>query len=174
VRVRFVCLTAFNGTITFQNLLDIINVGATAITAFDLFTAVRVKRVDVWANALANASATVTVVFEGGTAGSVGDQKVHTSSSMGIEPARVRAAPLPLSGAALFQQSSNAVAFDLICPAGAVIDLELSYRNPIAGAAIAVQNAPAAAVAGVTYFRGLDGQALATSKFQPQGVQALD
>lgn len=174
VRLRFLCNAAFANSITYQNLLDILNVGATAATAYDLFYAVKVKRVEVWANGLTNAVATVTVIFDGAVAGAVGDQKIHTDSSMGIEPAHVVARPTRLSQAAQFQVSSSTPCFDLVCPSGSIVDLELSLRQPLLGVAVAVQNAPAAVVAGVLYQRGLDGLAVATSKFTPVGPAAVD
>jgi hypothetical protein len=174
VRLRFLCNAAFESAITFQNLLDILNVGATATTAYDLFYSVKIKFVEVWANGLANASATVTVIYDGATAGSVGDQKLHTDSSMGIEPAHVKCSPAPMTAAALYQLSSAAVAFFLNVPAGAVVDVSLSYRNPIAGNQVATQNVPVAAVAGVVYMRGLDGVAIAGTKFTPIGALATD
>jgi len=174
VRLRFLTNAAFAGQITFENLLDCINVAATATTAYDLFYAVRVKEVEIWANALANASATVSLVFNGTTAGGLGDQKLHTDSSMGIEPAHVKARPAPMSLAAMYQIATASNAFDLVLPMGSIIDVSLSYRNPFLGNQVTVQNAPVAATAGVLYARGLDGQAAATSKFVPQGFQSID
>jgi hypothetical protein len=174
VRLRFLCNSAFESAITFQNLLDILNVAATTVTAYDLFYSVKIKFVELWANGLANASATVTIIYDGSTAGSVGDQKLHTDSSMGIEPAHVRATPAPRTLASMYQLSSSAVAFFLNVPAGAVVDVGLSFRNPIAGNQVPVQNAPVATVAGVVYMRGLDGVAAAGSKFTPVGALATD
>lgn len=174
VRLRFNANAAFSGPISYQNLLDILNVAATATTAFDLFTQVKIKAIEVWANALANASATATVIFDGTVAGSVGDQKIHTDSSMGIEPAHVRAVPARLSLAAMYQASTAATAFYLNVPSGAVVDVSLSYRNPLIGTTTATQNAPVAATAGVVYVRGLDGLANATSKFTVVGPISVD
>jgi hypothetical protein len=174
VRVRFRANAAFTGSITFQNLLDIFNMAATAATAFDLFLSVKIKAIEVWCNALTNDTATVTVVFDGGVAGIVGDQKIHTDSSMGIEPAHIKARPARQTGAALFQLSSAANAFFITVPEGAIVDLELSFRQPLGGGTVATQNVPAAATAGVLYMRGLDGVAVAASKFTPVGAQAID
>jgi hypothetical protein len=173
-RIRFLASGAFSSNITFQNLLDIFNVAATAVTAFDLFTLVKVKRVEIWANALANASATVTLIYSGTGAQGVGDQRIHTDSSMGIEPAHIVAVPDPMTVAAFYQLSSSDTAFFLNVPAGAVVDVSLSFRNPVVGSGNAVQNAPVAATVGALYYRGLDGQALAGSKFTPTGVIAVD
>jgi hypothetical protein len=174
LRTRFRANAAFTGSITFQNLLDIFNYAATAATAFDLFQSVKIKAIEVWCNALTNDTATVTVVFDGGVAGIVGDQKIHTDSSMGIEPAHIKARPARQTGAALFQLSSASNAFFLTVPEGAIVDLELSFRQPLAGGVVPTQNVPAAATAGVLYMRGLDGVAAAASKFTPVGAQAID
>jgi hypothetical protein len=173
VRIRFVTNSAFSGSITYQNLLDIFNVAASAITAFDLFTAVKIRSVEIWANGLTNSAVTATVTFDAGV-GIPGDTKVHTDSSMGIEPAHVLARPARMSLPALFQSSSNAVAFQLTVPVGAVVDLSLSLRNPLTASAVATQAAPAGALAGATYVRGMDGLPVATSKFTAQGFSALD
>jgi len=174
VRLRFLASSAFSGNITYQNLLDILNVAATAVTAFDLFISVKIKFVEIWASALTNASATVTLIYDGGVVGLVGDQKLHTDSSMGIEPAHIRCVPAPMSAAALYQESSNNVAFVLVVPAGAVVDVSLSLRNPLNGGQVQTANAPAAATAGILYMRGLDGAAKAASAFTPVGALAID
>jgi len=175
VRLRFACTSAFANDVTFQNLLDIFNVvTVSGVSAFDLFTAVKIKAVEVWANALANATVEAVVIYDGSTVGQAGDQKIHQDSSMGIEPAHVRAVPGRMTQAAQFQASTATKAFYLSCPAGAIVDLELSLRNPLAAMAVATQNAPAAGTAGAIYLRGLDGQAAAASKFAPQGPLAVD
>jgi len=175
VRARFACTSAFANDITFADLLDIFNVIAVSgVSAFDLFTAVKIKAVEVWANALANATVEVVVIFDGATVGQAGDQKIHQDSSMGIEPAHVRAVPGRMTQAAQFQASTTNKAFYLNCPSGAIVDLELSFRNPIAAMAVATQNAPAGGTAGAVYMRGFDGVAVAASKFTPQGPLAVD
>jgi len=175
VRVRMLCNAAFANDVTFQNLLDIFNsVTVSGTQAADLFTAVKVKKVEAWANGLTNASAIVSLIFDGATLGAQGDQKLHTDSSMGIEPAHIVAVPTRQSQCAQFQASSANKAFYLNCPAGTVVDLMLSLRNPLAGAAVITQNPPAAGTAGTLYMRGMDGVAVATSKFTPVGALAID
>jgi len=175
VRMRFLCTSAFANDVTYQNLLDIFNVvTVSAVSAIDLFTAVKVKAVEVWANALANASVEAVVIFDGATVGQAGDQKIHQDSSMGIEPAHVRAVPGRMTQAAQFQASTANKAFYLSCPSGAIVDLELSFRNPIAALAVATANPPAGGTAGAVYVRGFDGAAAAASKFTPQGPLAVD
>jgi len=175
IRLRFACNSAFASDVTFQNLLDILNiVTVTAVSAADLFTAVKVKAVEVWANGITNTTVQVVVIFDDTVLGAQGDQKIHQDSSMGIEPAHVRAVPSRQSQSAQFQASSANKAFFLNAPQGAVVDLELSFRNPFAGLSVATQNPPAGGTAGAIYMRGLDGVAAAASKFTPQGPLAIN
>lgn len=173
-RLRFSTPTAaFDGNITFQNLLDTLLIAATATTGFDVFRFVKIRRVEVWAasgNTPASADGplpvTATVVFQGVTAGIVGDVSVHTDTSMSIEPAYVNARPSSKSLASNFQISSAAVAFRLTCPLNSVIDVELSFKSQFVSA-VAAQNALVGGVAGDIYLRGLDGVAASTSGLPP-------
>jgi hypothetical protein len=161
--------TATSTAITFQNLLDTMLVATTATAGTDLFQAVRVRRVQIWACPALGSASSVSLEFAGVTAGLVGDQAVHTDTSMGIQPAHVSARPSTRSLASDFQLSSNATAFTLSCPAGSVVDVELSFRSQFAPSANATaQNALVAATAGVQYLRGLDGTATAGSNFVPE------
>ncbi len=172
VTLRFRATAANNlAVFTFQNLLDTMLVATTATTGFDLFQAVRVRRVRVWAVPVIGGSASVSVEFAGSTTGVVGDQSIHSDTSMGIQPAHVDARPSVRSLASDYQVSSASVAFNIQHPAGAVIDVELSFRGNTFGiAATAAQNALVGATAGVVYLRGLDGLATATSNYVPEFV----
>jgi len=165
---RFRVTAAAINSITFQNLLDTVLVATTAVAGTDLFQAVRVRRVRVWAVPALGTSASVSVEFSGVTTGVVGDQAIHTDTSMGIQPAHVDAVPNSTSLARDFQLSSSAIAFLITCPAGSVVDVELDYRSQYLFANAAAQNALVAATAGVQYLRGLDGLATATSNFVPE------
>jgi len=169
-RLRFSTPTsAFDGNITFQNLLDTLLFATSATTAFDLFRFVKIRRIEVWsASQLTPADgdgplpSTVTVVFQGTTAGIVGDVSIHTDTSMSIEPAYVNARPNRKSLASNYQVSSSAVAFRLTCPINSVVDVELSYKQQFVSP-VAAQNATVGATAGDIYLRGLDGVAASTS-----------
>lgn len=166
-KLRFITNAAVNQTaITFQNLLDLINVALTTVTASQLFVRVRVRAVEIWATPVLGAATTVQVEYVGGVAGDQGDGRIATDTSMGIEPAHVRSRPAPRSGVALFQGTSTDSAFTLTCPSGAVVDVELSFRG-LPGIFTATQNAPVGAVAGGWYYRGLDGLALGATVFVP-------
>jgi hypothetical protein len=173
VRLRFVSNAAFAGTITFQNLLDLILVGVSATTLVDLFYAVRINSVELWSLPAVGGASTVVLIYSGATVGASGDQKTHTDTSMGIEPAHVRAAPDRLTQAGQFQPSSADAAFTMQVPTGTVIDVSLTLRNPIDGAAVVpAQNAGVGITTGVLYYRGLDGKATATTSLPVVGALA--
>jgi len=176
VRLRFTSNAAFNGNITYENLLDAILVASTAIAGQQLFNAVRVNAVELWATPALGSSATVAVIYDGVVVGAQGDAKLHTDSSMGIEPAHVRAVPDPLTQAGQFQINSTNAAFFLSVPIATVIDVSMTLRQPIEGTAANVQNALVGATPGAVYYRGLDGKASATTVLPivgtiPNGVQ---
>jgi hypothetical protein len=165
--VRFITNAAINQAITFQNLLDTYFVAATAVAGFDVFQTVKVRRVQVWALPSLGSASAVLVEFAGVTAGIVGDQSIHSDTSMGIQPAHVDCRPSRKSLASDYQLSSNATAFNLVCPSGSVVDVSLSFTGQF-NAAVALQNAVAGATAGAFYLRGLDGLAVATTKLIPE------
>jgi hypothetical protein len=173
VRIRFVSNAAFAGNITFQNLLDLILIGVSATTLVDLFFAVRINSVELYSLAAVGGANTVVLIYDGATVGASGDQKVHTDTSMGIEPAHVKAAPDRLTQAGQFQPSSANTAFILQVPTGTVIDVSLSFRNPVDGATpVASQNAGVAVVVGEVFYRGLDGKASAATQLPVVGALA--
>jgi len=180
--MRFQCTEAnFEADITFQNLLDTVLFATTAITAADVYQAVRVNSVEVWAPSQGVnpggetgflPPSTVTVVFDGATVGAAGDLKVHTDTSMGIQPAHVRARPDPVTQADQFQQSGARVAFGLNIPEGTIVDVSMTFRQPVMGVAVVSQIAPVGLTIGATYFRGLDGKAASTTNLPVVGVNA--
>jgi len=166
-RLRFITNAAVAQTaITFQNLLDSILVATTNLAPFDLFQQVRVRSVELWAVPVLGGATTVQCEFRDQTAGFVGDAKIHSDTSMGVQPAHLRVRPAAKSGTALFQFSSANSAFTLTCPSGTVVDVELTFRG-LPQLATAAQNASVGAAAGAWYFRGLDGLAKAATVFVP-------
>lgn len=166
MRLRYSCTTAAtNKQILFSNILDGVLIATTATAGYDLFTAVRVKAVEVWAvPSQGSAPTPVRVQFpslpDGG--GLVGDARVFSDTSMGIEPAHVIARPDPKSALGLWNNNGGDVAFLLTCPIGAVIDLLVDLRidqntAPVTTAALV------SATVGNMYFRGLDGLAVAAT-----------
>jgi len=163
--LRFVTTAAVSTSVTFQNLLDTLLVATTATAGTDLFQTVKIRRVRLWASPLLGSAVSVSVEFSGQTAGAVGDQAIHNDTSMGIQPAHVDARPAPRCLASNYQLSSTAVAMSLQGPAGMVVDVELTFRSQYVAVNAAAQNALVGATAGSQYLRGLDGLAVATSKY---------
>jgi len=162
--MRFTSIAAAVGTqITYQDLLDTILFATTATAPYQIFNFVRIKRVSVWGQAALGTPSSVQVVFNGTTI--VGDAGIHTDTSLGVLPACVHARP-GKAVASLFQLSGSA--FQITCPAGSVIDVELEMRDAI-GLAVAAQAASVGATVGGIFYRGLDGNATATTNFPPVG-----
>jgi hypothetical protein len=171
--MRYAATAAAELVVTFQNLLDTILVATSATTGVDVFDAVRVNSIEIWAIAALGTPATVMLSFNGETIGAQGDQKTHSDTSMGVEPAHVRARPDPLTQAGQFQASAANAAFIITVPAGAVIDVSISLRQPVLGQAVASQNVLVGATAGVIYYRALDGKTTALTNFPVQGALAV-
>jgi hypothetical protein len=182
-RMRFtVNATAqpIGGKITFQNLLDTIALGNGAgANGFDLFDQVKVNFVELWSAPAQGTAGAVSLQYSGSTAGSIGDGRVYTDSSMGVEPAHIKARPAKLSQAAQWQPSSSNVAFAIGAtvgavagnlPVGTVVDVDLSYRTIATAAVVSTQNTFAVGTAGEMYFRGLDGLSIATTAYTPQAT----
>jgi len=165
VRMRFIANAAFAANITFQNLLDIFLIATSATAGFDLFHAVKIRAVEAWAAASSGNAETVLLLFNGATAGLVGDFKEHSSTSVGIQPAHIKCRPSPRSLAAEYQLSSSNVAFFLQCASGTVIDVEFTFQQYLSSG-VAAQNALVGATTGASYVRGLDGVPTATTKLQ--------
>jgi len=172
-KLRFITNAAVNQNFTYQNLLDAICIATTAIAPYDLFSSVKLKQIEVWSIAAVGTSSSCSVVFDGATAGSVGDLVTHTDTSTGIEPAHLKVRPQKKTLASNYQLSSAAVAFYMDLPTvGSIVDVSLVFRGSTQGAALAAQNASIGAIVGSTFWRGIDGLAVATTKFlAPPGVQ---
>jgi hypothetical protein len=165
--LRFVTNAAVAQDITFQMLLDTILVATSATAGYDLFWMVKVRFVELWASPLLGSAVTVGVNFDGNAAGLSGDARYHTDTSMGVQPAHVKAKPSPKSQSALFQFSGLASAFNINCPSGTVVDVGLTFVQSSQAQAKNVSNALVGATVGAPYWRGLDGLAIATTKFTP-------
>jgi hypothetical protein len=172
--MRFQSNTNFNAAITFQNLLDTVIVATGATTGFDLFDQVRVNSVEVWAQAAVGTPVTAIVTFGGQVAGAQGDRKLHTDTSMGLQPAHVKCRPDPLTQAGQFQADQNGVeAFQLDIPTATVVDVSMTFRQPVTGQANATQNALVGATAGVLYYRGLDGKTTSLTSLPVVGAPSV-
>jgi len=172
--LRFTTGAAFVGNITFQNILDTINVATSATQLNNLFSAVKINRIRTWSLPALGQSVSNTIVFATGSQAFVGDRDFHQDSSMGIQPAHLNVRPKKMSLSALFQVSGTAVAFYMDVPAGTVVGINCSFIADALGATKAAQNASVGATVGAVTYRGLDGLALSATVFvPPAGINAF-
>jgi len=143
--------------ITYQNLLDTMLIATTTTQLADIFAQVKIRAVEVWSIAALGTPATCSVQYPSVVAGFVGDARLHTDTSMGVEPAHVRAVPSKGSQASLFQVSSGQTAFVVTATAGSVVDVELTLVQSSEQDAVIAQNVAVGATVGASYWRGLDG-----------------
>ncbi len=167
-RMRYVVLASNSLDVTFANVLDGIIVATTTTNAVQLFDQVRIHGVEVWAVGTGTAPTTVQCTFSGNVLGASGNARVYSDTSVSIQPAHILARPDPLSQTAQWQPYNTNTAFRLNVPAGAIVDVIVSYRNddsaPTGTAAVV------AATAGEVYYRGLDSLAIATTNYVPQAL----
>lgn len=178
--LRFLTTGSWTGslTVSYQNLLDAWLVAGTATTAYQLFDFVKIRKVTVRAMAgpygAASAimpTANVGVEFPGLVGGQFGSGKQRIGTGVGIDtPAYVSTGPDPMSQSAQYQPSTANAAFivravdGLRTPVyGAVIDVQVSYKNSGDIAPAAVGTARAGMQPGQIYFGGLDGLAIANT-----------
>ncbi len=167
VTLRFLVNSAVSQSITVGNLLDTMLFAATATQGYQIFQAVKIRRVRIWAAPVTGGATSVSLEYAGLTAGAVGDQMIHTDTSMGVQPAHVSARPSAKSTASTYQVSTAINMFYLTAPVGSVVDVEATFRNSFVSA-VAVAQALVGATVGATYLRGLDGLPVASSKFTPE------
>jgi len=171
--MRFTCSTAGTQAVTFANILDSLLVATSATAGFDLFDVVKIKAVEMWSCSTTSGVNTVTVDFAGQLGGVAGDGAQWSDTNMAQQPAHVRAIPSKTCAAGWWQGSSALVAFSLVnCPLNAIIDVECSFRNASV-APVAAAVALVGAAAGQLYYRGLDGQAVAGTKFPAQAIEVI-
>lgn len=160
-------------TITQQNILDTFLVAVSAVQGYDLFNIAKIRKVRMWCPSgnTSNLTAQSSLRFIGTTgAGGQGysDDTLHVSSSMGgMQPGVLSARPKPNSNAGMFFTNSNTGIMQISCPLGTVIDMHMTMKSRNGAATTVAQNALVGAVIGVTYFRGLDGLATATTNLAP-------
>jgi hypothetical protein len=159
--------------ITWRNVLDCILFSTTSTVAYDLFEAVKVREVRVWTPSGAVGSTTLppipttaSIEFLDSTLGALGDQKIHSCTSVGIEPAFVRGRPSAKSQASQWHNSSATIAFQLNAPVGSVVDVDCTFRATYGGN-ISAQNNGTGLTVGAIYMRGLDGNPASSSRYIP-------
>jgi hypothetical protein len=164
--LRFTTNAAVGVSITFQNLLDTILLATSATAVYDLFNLVKINFVKVWSIASIGTATTVEVTYQGTTVGQIGDNDVHTDTSLGVQPGYICARPSKKSLASDFQPSTANLAFGISAPSGSVVDVSLSFRS-LPGVAIIAQHVAVAATVGSYNYRGLDGLAASGTQFPP-------
>jgi len=176
MRLRYQTNAAVLSTITYPDLLDAVLVARTAVAGFQLFDAVRIREVAIsalgtsTAGGLQLAPVSAAVTFDATAAGVTGDLDSHNVTSMGIEPLHLRARPKPGSAASLWQGSTSNIAFTVLAPLNAVIDVVVDYKMVDTVNPLPCQNALVGATPGQVYWRGLDGLALGATNFVPMGL----
>ncbi len=175
--LRFVTTGAGGSTsasVSYANLLDAWLVAGSATTAYQLFDFVKVKRVTVRAipyNGSFEQSVTVGIEYPGLVAGSIGAGNQASNTGLGTaKPVVVSLKPGPLSQSAQWQPSSNQNAFvvratnqDNTVALGAIIDVELAYKNSADVSPAAIASAASGMTAGNLYYGGIDGGRLAAT-----------
>lgn len=173
-RLRFFVQSSFDGPIQVQNIFDTLVIATAATTAVELFSHLRVRKVEAWCNGLTNTSAQLALQFYGIISGDVtGDDRIHTDSSMGITPAHIRCVPSKRSLASNWTTSTTSNLFDAVFPVGTIVDVDVEFRRSLNGGTSSAASALVGASTGYIYARGLDGLPVATSKFLPQGWQDI-
>jgi hypothetical protein len=161
-----------NGSVSITSASIISACGGIATTATVLHPVVgsfKIHSVKMWAPSASSALATCSVAWEGGLFGLT--KTVQDTSVSVTTPAKVFAKP-PIGSTAEFWQSfaSNNVLFTIQSNVSStIVDVKMSCiysdnSNPPYGVAVV------GGTVGNVYFLGLDGLAVATSKFIPLGV----
>jgi hypothetical protein len=173
IKLRFTATAGVSAQqISWDNILATMLFASSTTAGFKLWDQVRILGIEMWAPS-ASAGATpahLALGFNGNTAGTRGDGKIHAATSMSFEPAYLKCKPSKMSQAAQWQSTAADNAFIITVTAGAVIDLDVEFKNddsvPVASVALV------AATAGEVYHRGLDGLAIATTNFVPEAPQS--
>jgi hypothetical protein len=169
MKLKFNCGTATTSSVTWANLLDTVVFAATSTSVYDLFYSARLHSVEVWLPpqvAGVATSAQFTLAFD---SPSQGDQRVWSCYS-GPTGGYLKAKPSNHSINGMMWQNSSSVGCFTVnnCPIGALIQVNVTFRTRMgSGSAIAAAQAASGATAGTVYFRGLDGLAIASTKFPP-------
>lgn len=163
-RFRFVANgSSYSGSISFDDLADLMCVATGATAAFRLFDAIRLREVEIWAcNAAGDASNTVEVEFLE-TAIIGGPGATFSDTAMGLQNiAHVCCKPPKNSRLDLWLNNATGLSgndvnlFRLAVPKGGIVDIVLEgcfYDND---ATVSVTGTVSGATIGKTYCRPLD------------------
>jgi hypothetical protein len=155
-KFRFTPTSAANDVlINQQELLTVIVMATSAATSANLFSSVRLRKVEVWA-APAQGGASSSVMVSGfGT----GPENRKSDRSMGVTPAHIAWSPAPHSLADLWYSAASPISsniFYITAPVGAIIDVTLDYVIDCEDS-VNAGPVPTGATAGVVYGLPLDG-----------------
>lgn len=163
--------------ITYKNLIDTICFTTAATSLYTLFRAVKINSVEMWDTSALGAASSLALLFNENDTNLSGTQKMITDISMGVIPAHLKARPERRSLSSEWHIGAgpnNTQAFTLWASASCVIDVDLSFKSGTTGTSDGAFNACVGAVVGALAYRGLDGLAVATTKFIcPIGVYQL-
>jgi len=164
-------------TITAQNIGDTQLIATSATQGYALFSAWKLRSVRMWAvpNTVGNPVQIAFEWFQNNGYGFSSRPVLHSCSSMGLDsPAVIFVKPEKTSLQAYWQTAGGgANFFTITCPPGTIIEVTLDCAMTDGTANAALQNPIAGATAGEFYYRGLDGVALATTKFVPPAGTAV-
>ncbi len=157
-----------NFVVTYPMLLNTIVVALTATTSATVFELVKIRKVSMWTTSSGLGSPiSISLQFSNDTNTDTGDFAFHQDTSIGVKPAYVSGKP-SASVQKYWRDNSSGDAFTIYCPLGTIIDVELQFREKV-GSVLGGLSALVGATPGVTYYRGLDGVAIASSSIIPAG-----
>lgn len=170
-RLRFLVKAGVANTlqsVTFRNLGDAVLVASTSTTAYQMFAGVRLKSVEIWSqNDSSSIPTTVSLVWNGSGSGTEGNRRSVSDTSITDRPAYVHMVAPADSLMSKWQLSTETnTAFGFVAPSNSIIDVHVTYRNS-PGEAFLTANPGVGLAPGAMYFRGLDGQPIASTNYLP-------
>lgn len=143
--------------LTGASFLDLLCTTPTAITGFQLGNFYRISKIEVWGPMASDlAPVTVSVEWNGTTAGVYGKSVIHSDTSMGASiPAHVVSRPPVGSQVAQWLQNTSNVC-KLVYPINSIVDITFQLVLRDDASVTAVTGAVAGATVGAVYVRALN------------------
>jgi len=164
--IRFKAATAMSAAaVATSDLLDLFCVATGATTAYQLPTAVKLRRIEMWAPPASDSSSVVLSIEDLTTASGVGGpSRIKEDVSMGsTRPSHVTWRPAPGSFQAMWgTNASDNGLVEITGPAGTVIDVHLSWILQDGEAPQTVSGAVSGATTGKVYIRSLNSSSSTT------------
>lgn len=173
-KLRFIVTAVLaNASITYNNLIDTVGIVTTATSLFNLFREVKINSIEMWdLGASQGVVSTLGVLWNENDTNLASAGRLISDMSLGVVPAHVKTKPLKDTLSSQWHVGfgpNNTNAFALTASGGCVIDVDLSFRGSSSGQANGAAVACVGGVVGATAWRGLDGLAVATTKFIANG-----